>query len=298
MDKINYAHCPSCGSQSISPKITVKDYTVSGEKFEIWQCATCSIRFTQDIPSQSSIGNYYKSENYISHTDTKKGFVNSLYHIIRKRTLRQKQMLVERISGIKKGKLLDIGAGTGAFSGYMKDASWEVLGLEPDEATRQRAFELYGITLQSTDELFKLSPGSFDVVSMWHVLEHVHNLHEYLDLIRSVLKFSGKAFIAVPNYTSYDAELYKEFWAAYDVPRHLYHFSPNSMKLLLENHGMKLDGLQPMWFDSFYVSMLSQRYKNGSPGYLQAFKNGLLSNLKASSHPERCSSLIYIVEKV
>ncbi|MEO5999816.1 MAG: class I SAM-dependent methyltransferase [Chitinophagaceae bacterium] len=297
MDIITYSHCPCCGSDAIFPKITAKDYTVSGDKFEIWQCQACTARFTQNIPGRQFIGTYYQSENYISHTDTKKGFINSLYHLVRKRTLHQKQKQLEKITGITNGSLLDIGAGTGAFSRYMKNAGWSVLGLEPDEATRQRALELYSISLKSMDELFTLSAESFDAVTMWHVLEHVHSLHEYLNQINIVLKLQGRAFIAVPNYTSYDAVIYREFWAAYDVPRHLYHFSPLSMKLLVEKHAMKLYGVQPMWYDSFYVSMLSQQYKTGVSGNLQAFKNGLLSNLKASSNHEKCSSLIYIIGK-
>ncbi len=298
MGIINYASCPCCDSNDITKKLTAKDYTVSKENFEIWHCNACSARFTQDIPDPSSIGKYYQSENYISHTDTKKGLVNSLYHIVRKRTLYQKQRLIEQFSGLKNGSLLDIGAGTGAFASHMKKAGWTVLGLEPDETTRQRAFDLHEISLQSTGELFKLAPQSFDAVSMWHVLEHVHPLHDYLNQINKVLKPSGRAFIAVPNYTSYDAELYKGYWAAYDVPRHLYHFSPGSMKLLIEKHGMQLDRLQPMWYDSFYVSMLSEQYKSEKSNNFRAFINGLRSNITAYSNYEKCSSVIYVVKKV
>ncbi len=297
MGIINYAYCPCCGSDNMFHKLTAKDHTVSEEKFEVWHCNACSIRFTQNIPDQSSIGRYYQSENYISHTDTKKGLINSIYHIVRKRTLHQKQRLVEKFTGYKNGNLLDLGAGTGAFSSHMKDAGWNVIGLEPDETTRLRAFELHGISLQGTDALFISAPASFEAVSMWHVLEHVHALHDYLEQINRVLKPSGKAFIAVPNYTSFDAEVYKEYWAAYDVPRHLYHFSPRSMKLLIEKHGMKLNLLQPMWYDSFYVSLLSEQYKTGKPGNMHAAKNGLLSNLKAFNNPGKCSSVIYVIGK-
>jgi SAM-dependent methyltransferase len=296
MDSIIYTNCPSCGSGSVAQKLVAIDYTVSKEQFGIWQCDNCSLRFTQNVPGQSSIGKYYQSENYISHTDTKKGLVNSLYHLIRKRTLHQKQRLIETVTGVKTGNLLDIGAGTGAFCSYMKKAGWNVLGLEPDEMTRNRALELYGISLQAIDHLFE-QDKTYDAVTMWHVLEHVHPLHEYIDQVKKVLKPNGRAFIAVPNYTSYDAAKYKEYWAAYDVPRHLYHFSPASMKWLIEKHGMIVEKIQPMWYDSFYVSMLSEQYKYGRPGNLNAFKNGFLSNLKASGNNEKCSSLIYIIAK-
>lgn len=298
MERITYSTCPCCGATDILPKITAIDHTVSKEKFEIWECNTCSARFTQNVPTQNFIGRYYQSADYISHTDTKKGLINSLYHLVRKRTLRQKQRLLEKITGMGKGTLLDIGAGTGAFASFMKNAGWRVTGLEPDEATRQRAAKIYNFSLQSTSELFDLPGSSFDVVTLWHVLEHVHALHEYMSQIQFVLKPGGKAFIAVPNYTSYDADLYKQHWAAYDVPRHLYHFSPESMKLLIEKHGMRLNGVKPMWFDSFYVCMLSEQYKNGRANNLQAFKNGLASNLQAVKDHRKCSSLIYIVEKI
>ncbi len=298
MNMISYTSCPCCGSDNIFQKLAARDHTVSKEKFEIWHCSSCTIRFTQNVPDQSSIGKYYQSENYISHTDTRKGLVNSLYHIIRKKTLHQKQRLVEKFTGSTNGNLLDIGAGTGAFSSHMKNSGWNVLGLEPDETTRRRAFELHGISLQSSGELFKLEPASFDAVSMWHVLEHVHALHDYLDKINKILKPYGKAFIAVPNYTSYDAGVYEEYWAAYDVPRHLFHFSPKSMKLLIKKHGMTLERLLPMWYDSFYVSMLSEQYKYGKPDNINAVKNGLLSNLKTAGNHEKCSSVIYVIKKV
>lgn len=294
---IIYSKCPSCDSDLISPKLTAKDYTVSAERFEIWQCGKCSMRFTQNIPDKFTIAKYYRSENYISHTDTKKGFINSLYHIIRKRTLDQKRNLIQHFTGMQKGRLLDIGAGTGAFTAHLKNAGWQSVGLEPDEDTRHRALALYGFSLLESNQLFKLPANSFDAVTMWHVLEHVHDLHEYMEQIRTVLQPAGKAFIAVPNYTSPDAQTYGQYWAGYDVPRHLYHFSPSSMKSLLQKHGMKLCTMKPMWYDSFYVSMLSEQYKHNSPGHITAFWNGLLSDIKTMGNKEKCSSLIYVIEK-
>jgi SAM-dependent methyltransferase len=295
MEIITRRNCPCCGSPDISFFLAAKDHTVSGERFEIWSCKGCTAAFTQHVPTQAGIGKYYKSENYISHTDTKK--VNSLYHMVRKRTLRQKADLIKRTTGLQKGKILDIGAGTGAFTDAMKRAGWEAEGLEPDNDTRNRAQELYHIRLKDTAELFSIPGNSFDVVTMWHVLEHVHDLHEYLDKIFSILKPGGKAFIAVPNYTSTDAQEYREYWAAYDVPRHLYHFSPGAMKKLLLKHGLPVHSIKPMWFDSFYVSMLSEQYKTGTQGYLNAFSTGLRSNLVTAREKEKCSSLIYIAGK-
>lgn len=297
MDLITYTYCPNCGNAAIAPKLSVKDHSVSGQLFDIWQCNACSLRFTQNVPALSEIGRYYQSDNYISHTDTKKGLVNTLYHLVRHTTLRRKKVLIESATAIQGGNLLDIGAGTGAFCGYMKKHGWAITGLEPDEATRNRAATLHGVALRHTDELMQLPAASFDAVTLWHVLEHVHALHDYMHQVRRVLKTEGKAFIAVPNYTSYDAGIYKAYWAAYDVPRHLYHFSPLSMKRLLRQHGLKLLHAVPMWYDSFYVSMLSEQYRKGVPAYLAAIQTGLISNIKAMLNKERCSSLIYIIDK-
>ncbi len=176
----------------------------------------------------------------------------------------------------------------------MQESNWEVTGLEPDETARNKALERYGLQLYASEKLYTLPANSFDAVTMWHVLEHVHDLHGYINQIKSLLKPGGKLFIAVPNYTCCDEDIYKEYWAAYDVPRHLYHFSPVSMKELLELHGLTVDSIKPMWYDSLYVSLLSEKYKTGrfNPG--QAFFNGIISNGRALVNTKKCSSIIYV----
>jgi 2-polyprenyl-3-methyl-5-hydroxy-6-metoxy-1,4-benzoquinol methylase len=295
MSLIHYEKCPVCSSGAISFALKAEDHTVSHEQFEIWECGDCSLRFTQDVPEENEIGKYYQSAAYISHTDTREGLINSIYHRVRNITLAQKKQLIGAHIAPAKGALLDIGAGTGAFARYMQDAGWQVTGLEPDAETRTRAQEINQVTLKPANALFEIIPGSFDVVTMWHVLEHVHRLHEYLEQIRKILNTNGRAYIAVPNYTGEDASHYQRFWAAYDVPRHLYHFSPASMRRLTSEHGMHVMATKPMWFDSFYVSMLSETYKTGASKNLQAFWQGASSNLAALKNNERCSSLIYVL---
>ena len=297
MSIIHYESCPACFSESISFALKAKDYTVSQETFEIWECADCTLRFTQNVPAENAIGKYYQSAAYISHTDTREGLINSIYHRVRNITLKQKKRLVGADLTAETGSLLDIGAGTGAFAKFMQDSGWQVTGLEPDAETRRRAAEINRIALQPANDLFSLPENSFDVVTLWHVLEHVHQLHQYLDQIRKVLKENGRAFIAVPNYTGGDANHYKAYWAAYDVPRHLYHFSPASMRRLTISHSLQQVEIKPMWFDSFYVSMLSETYKTGSAKNLQAFWQGMTSNFAAMREKERCSSLIYVLTK-
>jgi 2-polyprenyl-3-methyl-5-hydroxy-6-metoxy-1,4-benzoquinol methylase len=294
---IHYSNCPVCGSAEIKKALIVKDFTVSKQEFAIYECDQCSFRFTQDIPDADSIGAYYKSEEYISHTDTSKGIVNNLYQKVRKYTLRQKRKLVETITGVQKGQILDVGSGTGAFANEMSSHGWQVTGLEPDADAREVAKKNYDLELKETSLFYNLQPGSYDVITMWHVLEHVHDLAAYIQQLKSLLKENGKLFIAVPNYTSGDAATYKEFWAAYDVPRHLYHFSPDSMRVLTGKYGMRIEQYLPMWFDSYYICMLSNKYKSGSTGLVKAIVNGSLSNLKAAGNPKKCSSVIYVIAK-
>lgn len=291
---IVYTSCPNCGDTNISKVLAAKDHTVSKEEFEIWECKNCTLRFTQNIPGQENIGRYYQSENYISHSDTSKGLINNLYHKVRKRTLVQKKKLIEKATKKKTGNILDVGAGTGAFLNTMKNANWNCTGIEPDKNAREKALELYHINLKEAEKLYSLPPETFNAITLWHVLEHVHELHKYVEQLKNLLSKDGKLFIAVPNYTSGDEKIYDEFWAAYDVPRHLYHFSPKAMQDLLNRHGLKVEALKPMWYDSVYVSMLSEKYKTGDSHPIRALINGTISNLETVSDKTKCSSLIYI----
>jgi 2-polyprenyl-3-methyl-5-hydroxy-6-metoxy-1,4-benzoquinol methylase len=296
-DLIHYLHCPVCASTRIKNVLSVRDHSVSGENFTIVECSQCSLRFTQDVPGADSISPYYKSEDYISHTNTSKSLVSRVYKFVRKRTMLRKRRLVEKYTGLKKGILLDLGSGAGTFVNEMKENGWYVTGLEPDEDARKTAAQLYSLELGDTGQFYQLRANSFDAITLWHVLEHVHDLSACVQQLRRVLNEKGKLFIAIPNYTSLDAKIYKEYWAAYDVPRHLYHFSPSSLKLLLEKNGLKVIQYKPMWYDSFYISLLSSKYKNGRANWIAAIWNGLRSNLQAMGDLKKCSSVIYIAEK-
>ena len=296
---ITRSTCPCCGSTAIAKVMTCKDYTVSAETFDIWECADCTLRFTQHVPTQDSIGPYYKSDAYISHTDSEKGLVNKLYKFARSYTLNWKMNLVKsRVGkGLSTGSLLDIGTGTGAFLHKAFQSGWSVTGLEPDEGARQICYDKYKLQPEPPSKLFELETGKYDAITMWHVLEHVHQLHEYMVEINRVLKSTGVAFIALPNYTSKDAEHYQEYWAAYDVPRHLYHFSPEAMNQLADQHGLVVESASPMWLDAFYIAMLSEGYKKGKSNLGTAIVNGLRSNVHAMRNKMICSSLVYIIRK-
>jgi SAM-dependent methyltransferase len=289
--------CPVCNSDKTRFALKVQDHSVSREFFDVFECPRCGLRFTKNPPPGEKMGIYYESEDYISHSNTRKGIVNSLYHRVRNRTLATKFHLLEKTTGLTNGHHLDIGAGTGSFVQYMNEHGWKSTGIEPGEKARALALIHHHTNLLPAESFETQIPESFDAISMWHVLEHVHQLYPYLDQVKKILKTRGLVFIAVPNYTSYDGKKYNMHWAAYDVPRHLYHFSPASMKWLLHAAGFQLTGMVPMWWDSYYISLLSEKYMGGPGSMLKGFLTGMISNMKAMGDKEKCSSLIYIAEK-
>lgn len=292
--------CLICGSTNIEPFLVCKDYTVSKQDFEIKQCKDCGFKFTSPRPQDTDLGKYYKAEDYISHSDTKKGLVNKLYHWVRSYTLIKKLQLVMQHSKLKSGKILDYGAGTGAFLNTCKTNKWEAYGIEPDEVARKVMKDKFGISASASLEEAQTSHlfADFDVVTAWHVLEHVPDLKETILTLKNALKTKGIFIVAVPNPESHDAKHYKQFWAAYDLPRHLWHFEPKAMTKLFSDNGFKLEKTLPMVFDSFYVSMLSEKYKTGSNKLISAFMRGLISNIKANKTGKEFSSQIYIFRKI
>ncbi len=299
MEKIQ--SCPVCFNSEFNSFLTCVDYTVSNKEFTIVECNTCKFKFTNPRPLESDLGEYYKAEEYISHSDTKKGLMNQLYHLVRKFTLIKKLQLLVRIIGrpsaTKPKSLLDIGCGTGAFLDVCNRAGFNCLGLEPDAAARKLATTNYQLDVREEKELNALKVGSFDIITLWHVMEHMPNLNEKILQIKQLLKQDGRLIVAVPNCSSFDAKHYNKFWAAYDVPRHLYHFTPLDINTLAERHDLKVVSVLPMRFDSFYVSMLSEKYKTGKVNYFKAFVIGLRSNLSAIKSGNTFSSQVYILSK-
>lgn len=285
-------NCPVCNASSFNEFITCKDYTVSQKVFSIVECKDCRFKFTNPRPENENIGNYYKSSDYISHSDTKKGIVSKLYHLVRNYTLQNKLKIINK--HVSRGTILDYGCGTGSFLSVCKKNGWNVFGFEPDRDAAKIASQRDVLVFDNSNELRNqnLTTG-FDVITLWHVLEHVTELNDTLSFLKNNLKKDGILIVALPNYKSYDAQMYKEYWAAYDVPRHLYHFDQISINNLLTKHGFLLKETKPMRFDSFYVSLLSEKYRNNKNIFFRAFRNGLLSNIKARKS-NNYSSLIYI----
>jgi 2-polyprenyl-3-methyl-5-hydroxy-6-metoxy-1,4-benzoquinol methylase len=299
--------CPVCNSEKFKPFLSCRDYTVSHETFQIVACENCGFHFTNPRPAETEIGKYYQSEEYISHSGTRKGFVNKAYHLVRNYTLAKKLQLILRLVGNRKPAsidLLDYGCGTGEFLNTCKKAGLQVSGMEPDDKARNFAIENYGLKILPPNAIGSFKNDSYDIVTLWHVLEHIHRLKEFLGELKRIVKGRGVAVIAVPNLTSLDAKIYKEFWAAYDVPRHLYHFSPKDIRKLFSEFGFELEDVRPMVFDAFYVSMLSEKYKNSKNGnnknsgkLISALLKGAKSNILASDSQNTYSSQIYILRK-
>ena len=272
----------------------VKDHSVSGEEFQLLYNDEFDYLETHPQPEAEKTSEYYKSEDYISHTDSKRNLLEKVYHFVRSISLKRKIKLINSFSS-NGNNLLDLGCGTGDFLQLAKENNWTISGIEPNEAAREIANLKTSNSVYQIEHLLELPKHSFDVITLWHVLEHLPNLREQISILKSLLKQNGVLIIAVPNYKSFDANHYKNYWAAYDVPRHLWHFSQNSISKLFLTENMEVNKSLPMKFDSYYVSLLSEKYKSGWMNIFNAFRIGLMSNFKAKRSGEY-SSLIYVIK--
>lgn len=274
--------------------LTVKDHSVSGETFELLFNDDLEMLETSPQPSPDKLPSYYQSEDYISHTDSKRDLFEKAYHFIKSINLKKKLKLIDSVTSESRS-LLDVGCGTGGFLQIAQQNGWTVLGIEPNDQARHIANDKTNNSVLITEELFKLKEKNFDVITLWHVLEHLPDMETQIAFFKNLLKPNGTLIIAVPNFKSFDAKHYKEFWAAYDVPRHLWHFSQTAMSKLVAKEDLKIVKTLPMKFDAFYVCLLSEKYKSGVMNPLKGFWMGLRSNLKAKSSGEY-SSLIYCIK--
>lgn len=298
MNKIVHTDsCPICGGKNFKFLFTTVDRLVSQESFDVWQCEECGFKLTQDVPNEQEIERYYESPNYISHSDTQKGLINRLYHIARNMNLTAKAGHVTRATGLRQGWLLEIGSGTGYFAHHMTEWGWTVRAIEKNAEARDFALKHFGLKSDGEEAFNTLQDKSFDCITLWHVLEHLHNLNIMGDKFYRWLKDEGALVIAVPNNISTDAKQYGADWAAWDVPRHLWHFTPDTMKRFAEKHGFKVIKTMPMPLDDFYVSMLTEQRLGHKMGFLRGLWTGLKTWVSSWGHKERSSSLIYVLKK-
>ena len=287
-------NCKICNNSNFKEYLKLKDFFLTQEEFSIFYCTDCGLKFTFPVPKETDLGKYYKSEKYVSHSDSKKGLFFNIYQIVKNHTLKNKYKLI--LQNTSKGSILDYGSGTGDFLRNFKKNNWNCYGIEPDEQTRLYASEKQGINFTVPENINNFEKHSFNAITLWHVLEHIPDLNEKLQNFKNLLNQNGILVIAVPNSDSYDSVYYGKYWAAYDVPRHLYHFNINTLSLLLEKNGFEIIKEKKMLFDSYYVSMLSEQYKKTAFGFLRGFFIGFISNLKSYSKKYNASSIILIAK--
>jgi len=285
--------CPVCKTEQVHYIFEAKDYLVSGKNFSIYECNSCSFRFTNPFPLERDLKVYYDSPEYISHSTRIRRFSDRIYFIIRRKNTFDKIKLIGKYQ--KPGQLLDVGSGVGFFLEMAAIKGWAVNGIEPNY--RPKVIQESQSNIIVLDSLFsnQLKPFSYDAITMWHVLEHIPELQKAFSRVKDLLKPNGTLFLALPNWKSWDAKFYGNEWAAFDVPRHLYHFSQDSVKVLAERNGMVLIKTVPIVWDAFYISLLSERIRASRFPMLNALINGCVSNFNAFLYGNY-SSLIYIIK--
>ncbi len=288
--------CLICSNSEFEHVFSCTDHFVSKEKFNIIQCTNCGFRLTKDFPIGKNIDAYYEADDYISHSDTNEGFVNKLYHFVREFMLKEKALWVEKNTKASGTELMDVGCGTGYFAALMQKRGWNVVGIEKNDSARDFAKDQFEVNVFPSLESYTEN-DKFDAITLWHVLEHLEDLNGSMQKFHELLAHDGSLFVAVPNRNSSDADKYRQFWAAYDVPRHLWHFAPEHLKLLAHKHGFEVFETKPFHFDGFYISLMSEKYKGTSLPFFKGFLSGMKTLFASWQNKEKSSSLLYILRK-
>lgn len=291
---MNTYKCPWCDSDKTQIHLWLKDEFLTNEEFQIYECLHCGLLFTEPRPDKDKIGDYYKSKEYYSHQENKKGFIPKLYEQVKRINLKHKYQIATK--GIKKGKMLDIGCGVGDSLHTAEQNGWNCMGVEPSEDAKAIARKRIKAEIVNSEELEQLPNETFDVITMWHVLEHVDNLKWQIAQLQRLIKKEGRIVIAVPNYKSYDAKYYKDKWAAYDVPRHLNHFNKDTIVKIFKTNGLELARTDKLRWDAYYISYMSEQYRHRAFPLLKGVYRGFISNCKARTSKE-WSSKIYVFVK-
>ncbi len=286
--------CPYCQSDSSDLHLKLKDYFLTQEDFEIYRCPHCGLLFTWPRPNDSELGRYYKSDDYLSHNESKKGIIPFIYNRVKRVNIKNKFNIAT--TAAKGKRMLDFGCGVGDFIFYAKQNGYEVAATDVSDNARNAAAKKLGTPLPSPQQVFEMPDNSFDIITMWHVLEHIGDLKTQIFHLDRLLAQDGRLVIALPDYLSYDAQHYQKMWAAYDVPRHLNHFDKNSLQNLFSTTQLKLVDTKPLKWDSYYISMMSEKYRGASLSFVRGLVQGFKSNRAARKSGEY-SSMVYIFER-
>lgn len=297
MELVHYDKCPLCLSEKTDRYLRLKDHFLSKEEFDVFRCIDCGFIFTQDHPDEDNISDYYKSEDYFSHNDNAKSLSAILYKIARELMLKRKLRIIRKTSGLSTGVLLDIGSGSGHFAAFIKKNGWRVSGVEINKTVRERSSSEFNFPVFAPDRLSSLQSESFDCVTLWHSLEHFQEPFKYTYEIKRLLKPGGICILALPNSSSCDAEYYRESWGAWDVPRHLWHFTPETVRLFSEKSGFFIRDILSLPFDVYYVSTLSEKYRSARSPLVSGILKGIRFSILSVFNLKRSSSLIYILKK-
>jgi 2-polyprenyl-3-methyl-5-hydroxy-6-metoxy-1,4-benzoquinol methylase len=289
--------CPACTAKETADLFNARDYLVSGREFLIRQCTSCGMGWTVDPPPEAEAGRFYVSEEYISHTDRKQSLADYLYHLARSFMLGRKHRIATSVTGKRTGVLLDIGSGTGYFAAFMQKRGWQVTGIELNDEARNYSASRFGIKVASPGEIKELPSASADCITFWHVLEHLYDPAAWLDEVKRILRDDGKCIIALPNFSSADAEWFGSRWAALDVPRHLWHFTPEAVKQFVGKQGFTVDRIESLPLDLFYIASLSYRNTGKRLPLTRGVFTGVLIALRSLFRSEKASSLVFVISK-
>lgn len=270
-----------------------KDYLVTGNSFEVRLDQQTQIAYTHPQPNEEELGQYYASEEYISHGNKKRSVIERIYAIAQNIMLKQKEQWLTKHSTQNK-RYLDFGCGTASLVAYLNGKNWDSYGVEPSEKARN--FSAVAERLYPSIE--ELPQKEFDAIALWHVLEHLPDPAKFLKTFYDRLDQQGHLFLALPNFNSYDAKHYGNFWAAYDVPRHLRHFSARGIIQLCEENGFAFVESKGLAFDAFYVSYLSEQHQKNKFAFIKGMMVGCWSNLLALFTQEYSSKLYVFKKKV
>lgn len=293
---VHHEKCPVCNNTEIVRFITCSDHLVSGEEFSLSRCSSCNFLFTNDYPSEADSARYYESEDYISHSDSSLSLFDKAYQEVRSHMLKKKKNLVIKSTGLRTGKIMDIGSGTGHFLSVMKASGWQTEGIEINDKARDYARENLNIDTNPPDKTALFPDNSFDCITLWHVLEHFHDPFRYMAEIKRLLKPGGILLVALPNCSSCDASHYGKYWAAFDVPRHLWHFDPDTFNTFSGKTGFKSVLAKRLPFDVFYISILSEKHKETKFPSLTGLMKGFFFSAGTIFNKNKTSSLVFILE--